>query len=75
MQVLWLVDLEVAVLVSAVTVCGVTKCRSCRRTRLDVVWWQLLGNVGQEVRLVEVREWVEQRKQVTRAFAEQRNDG
>lgn len=42
---------------------------------LDVVWWQLLGNVGQEVRLVEVREWVGQRQQVTRAFAEQRNDG
>ncbi|MGH3870753.1 MAG: hypothetical protein ACRDSR_04430 [Pseudonocardiaceae bacterium] len=31
---------------------------------LDVVWWQLLGNVGQEARLEEVREWVEQRKKV-----------
>ena len=29
---------------------------------LDVVWWQLLGSVGREVRLDEVREWVERRK-------------
>lgn len=28
---------------------------------LDVVWWRLLGSVGREVRLVEVREWVAQR--------------
>lgn len=29
---------------------------------LDVVWWQLLGSVGRELRLEEVREWVEQPK-------------
>lgn len=25
---------------------------------LDVVWWQLLGSMGQEVRLEEVRKWI-----------------
>lgn len=35
---------------------------------LDVVWWQLLGNMGQEARLEEVREWIEQRKKVVQAL-------
>ncbi|MCA1670878.1 MAG: hypothetical protein LC799_01285 [Actinobacteria bacterium] len=40
------------------------------RQGLDVVWWELVGSLGREVGLEEVRVWVGERPEASAAYRE-----
>lgn len=58
MPILWLDEVEVAVLASASAVHGVCGAGSCDGTEsLDVVLWTVFEGLGWEVSLADVRRW------------------
>jgi hypothetical protein len=63
MPVLWLDDVDVAVLASASAVHGVAALDYAMRQSLDVVWWKVFVELGREVSLEDVRRWNDERQE------------